>query len=151
MMCSVPCNRRVADSNLPQAIAQRPLKSCSTTIIIICEEGNGRPPHSSHPSVAYKPMDLPSGREFIVMGVAAAVTVYVLINSINNCQADASPMQSGVNSDGWLAFAVRPSVHLCVHRPCFCPSVRPSVGASVRRSLGASVRGCVHPSACRYI
>jgi len=42
---SVPCNRRVAGLNLHQATAQ-----CSPTIA--CEEGNRKPPHSSHHEVA---------------------------------------------------------------------------------------------------
>src|SRR6218665_4204366 len=47
-VCSAPSKRRVAVSNLPQATAWRPWTSCSP----ICEEGNGKPPHSSYPQVA---------------------------------------------------------------------------------------------------
>src|SRR6218665_900030 len=47
---SVLCNRKVAGSNLPHATALRPWTSCLP--IIVCEEGNGKPPHSSHPQVA---------------------------------------------------------------------------------------------------
>jgi len=43
--CSVPWNRKATGSNLPQ-----PWTSCSP--IIVCEEGNGKPPHSSHAQVA---------------------------------------------------------------------------------------------------
>src|SRR6218665_452832 len=47
-VCSAPSKRRVAVSNLSQATAWRPWTSCSP----ICEEGNGKPPHSSYPQVA---------------------------------------------------------------------------------------------------
>src|SRR6218665_2951285 len=60
-VCSVPCNRKVAGSNLPQPSVQWPWTSCSP--IIVCGEGNGKPPHLSHPQVALKPTNLPLGRE----------------------------------------------------------------------------------------
>jgi len=50
-VCSVPCNRRVADLNLPITTASVPWTSCLPKYIV-CEEDNGQPPHSSHPRVA---------------------------------------------------------------------------------------------------
>jgi len=53
-VCYVPCNRRVEGSNL-----QCTSSHCVATLdkllslpIFVCVEGNGKPPHSSHPQVA---------------------------------------------------------------------------------------------------
>jgi len=51
-ICSEPCNWRVAGSNLrylPQATAWLASSDKLLTHIIVCDEGNGKPPHSSQP------------------------------------------------------------------------------------------------------
>jgi len=53
-VCSVPCNWKVAGSDLPQASADQPWTSCSP--IIVSEEGNGKPPHSYHSRACAKAM-----------------------------------------------------------------------------------------------
>lgn len=55
---SVPCNRKVASWNLPEAIALRTWTSCPPTIV--CEEGIGKPPYSSHSRVTQMPLDFVS-------------------------------------------------------------------------------------------
>jgi len=44
-LCSVPFNRSLTGSNLPQVTAWRPWTDCSS-INVICKDGNGKPPHS---------------------------------------------------------------------------------------------------------